>query len=519
MPIGGLVPGHLYNCRNAQRCASPPPTGPAERPVAVIHVPNEPYSPQRGPWRRFLLGSVAIVVLVAAATATGFIVEAKHVESYFPSSSLPSAASKQLVPPPSGGPQTILVIGSDRRADSKSLFDRTDPPHSDTIMLIRMDPGRSQTSILSIPRDLQITLPGYGVQKVNAAYTYGGTALAAATIKRELPGITINHIVDVNFSGFMQVVGALGCVYVFVDRHYYNPVGTGYASIDIQPGYQKLCYTNALSYVRYRHTDSDFVRVERQQDFIRAAARQVNPLDLFANQDQLLAKVKRAVQTDVHGSEVLQLLTLTAYSLGHPLRQVKFQATAGPSYVTATPQQIHSTVDDFLQGTAAKHIAAPRLGGGGGRHGHGAGVPGLTATPAGDIDATIAASIGQPLKFYIPRLRISAGSYQAADVRAYTLDDTHGKHHKAYVISIPAGLVGEYYGVQGMTWANPPLLDGATQTLNAGGRTYTIVVEGSHFHVVSWKSGNALYWVNNTLSDNLTNAQMLKIAESAKPVA
>ena len=86
------------------------------------------------------------------------------------------------------------------------------------------------------------------------------------------PDLHVNHIVDVNFGGFQALVNAIGCVYADVDHRYYNNTRyTGYSSIDIQPGYQKLCGADALAFVRFRHTDSDLVRNARQQDFIRWA--------------------------------------------------------------------------------------------------------------------------------------------------------------------------------------------------------------------------------------------------------
>ena len=89
--------------------------------------------------------------------------------------------------------------------------------------------------------------------------------LAAETIENEVfPGLVINGIVDVNFTGFIKIVDTLGCAYVNVDHRYLHVNGEGgedYSEINLQPGYQKLCYKNALNYVRYRHGDSDFVRV------------------------------------------------------------------------------------------------------------------------------------------------------------------------------------------------------------------------------------------------------------------
>src|SRR5205807_2586462 len=85
-----------------------------------------------------------------------------------------------------GGPQTLLLIGSDKRA--KGAIDAATPPHSDTMILVRLDPNQPDTTMLSIPRDLKITLrPDNGrptVQKMDAAYTLGGAKLTVRTIKR-----------------------------------------------------------------------------------------------------------------------------------------------------------------------------------------------------------------------------------------------------------------------------------------------------------------------------------------------
>ena len=135
---------------------------------------------------------------------------------------------------------------------------------------------------MSIPRDLKVEIPGVGTDKFNAAYTYGGPKLTLQVVK-ELTGLPINHVVNVDFLGFVRAVDAIGCVYVDVDRRYYHsneglPPSEQYAEINIQPGYQLLCGKKALQYVRYRHTDTDIVRSARQQDFI-SDARQRVPID------------------------------------------------------------------------------------------------------------------------------------------------------------------------------------------------------------------------------------------------
>ena len=238
------------------------------------HVPSLAW----GMWKRFLVAAVLIAALAGGATATITLSEAKRFGDivFKPGNTVP--VKPGLIPKYTGGPQTYLVLGSDRRAKSKDALDRTDPPHSDTILLVRFDPNQGQTSVLSIPRDLLVNIKSskgeyYPQEKINAAYTYGAQLdgvkgsmeLAAETIEKEVfPGLTINGIVDVNFASFIKIVDTLGCVYVNVDHRYLHVNGEGaeaYSEINLQPGYQKLCYNNALSYVRYRHGDSDFVRV------------------------------------------------------------------------------------------------------------------------------------------------------------------------------------------------------------------------------------------------------------------
>ena len=208
--------------------------------------------------------------------------------------------------------QNFLIIGSDVRPDqsSKGL--------SDTTMLLRVDPDNAITQ-LSIPRDLRVNIPGHGIDKFNAAYSYGGPKLTLEVVKQLTDNrIPINHVVNVDFNGFADAVDAIGCVYVDVDRHYFNDNATAasfadqYAEIDIEAGYQRLCGFKALQYVRYRHEDNDIVRAARQQGFLREARQKVPPeklLDAARDADRHLQGVHdlghrrlrhagRAVQAD-----------------------------------------------------------------------------------------------------------------------------------------------------------------------------------------------------------------------------
>jgi polyisoprenyl-teichoic acid--peptidoglycan teichoic acid transferase len=504
--------------------------------------------------KRFVIAAVAIVALSAGATATVALNRITGLaEEVFPKLNEINAPKGVVTAEYSGGPQTFLILGSDRRVGAKDSYDREDPPHSDTILLVRFDPEQGQTSVLSIPRDLMvnITTPSgqtYTDEKVNAAYTIGnklgatkgGMVLAAETIEREVfPGLKVNGIVDVSFQGFIKVVDTLGCAYVNVDHHYYNQnVGsteTDYTSINLQPGYQKLCYENALDYVRYRHTDSDFVRVARQQDFVRDLREQISPGNELGQIDTVAKAVGHAIATTFHASasELIELAKLIAFSQGKPLRQVKFRtnndAFAGPrggSYVTSTPELERQTLDEFLNGDQQLHLPAshPAAHAGHGHHAHsthrktgGEYLRGLSLYPtssAGENEA-VKASVSVPFPVLYPALETGVSEQQ--QVRAYTLKDQQNNLRHAYVIVWQENPIGGYYDFEGTDWPNPPLFAHArTQVID--GREYWFVNDGAHIHVIGWRSHNIVYWLTNTLLEELSNQQMLALAKSAQPL-
>jgi LCP family protein required for cell wall assembly len=505
-----------------------------------------------GMWKRFLVAAVLIAGLAGGATATVALNEVEKVgEKVFQHT---VTVNGHLVQPYTGGAQTYLILGSDRRAKSKDALDRTDPPHSDTMLLVRFDPGQGQTSVMSIPRDLLVNIKSskgeyYPQEKINAAYTYGARLggvkgsmeLAAETIENEVfPGLVINGIVDVNFASFIKIVDTLGCVYVNVDHRYLHINGEGgeiYSEINLQPGYQKLCYNNALSYVRYRHGDSDFVRVARQQDFLRALREQVSPENLLGQVEHVAKVVGRAIVTagfSHSASRVLDLAKLIGFSQGKPLRQVKFQATStnfplkGGSYVTSTKELEHATLEKFLNGDET--VAEPKKPspsshsgrkGHGHKHAHHASAPsaaslGLAPTPTSGDEELAKQTISMPLHVLYPSLQTVAAEEQPT--RAYDLRDKGQRLRHAYVVVFKQNTLGGYYDFEGTDWPRPPLIAHPNQQRKIGHKTYMLFTDGSHIHVIAWRQGKMLYWVTNTLLEDLSNQQMLAIARSAKPL-
>ncbi len=506
-----------------------------------------------GMWTRFAIAGVLIVLLAGGATATVALNTASGLaHDIFPAVNQIHAPKGLVVPEYNGGPETYLILGSDRREGAKDVYDRSDPPHSDTILLVRFDPEQGQTSVLSIPRDLLVNIKSatgqyYPQSKINAAYTYGAElggvkgsmVLAAETIEHEVfPELKLNGIIDVNFSGFIKVVDTLGCVYVNVDHRYYH-VNTGapeenYSEINLQPGYQKLCYNNALSYVRYRHLDSDFVRVARQQDFLRDLREQIAPENVIGQLDKVAKAVGRAIVTAGFNSSANQLIELTkliGFSQSKPLRQVKFQVgnvddvIKGQSFVTTTPELARGTLNDFLHGdqklSTPKPPAPARHAGHGHAHHHAsAGASpasiGLYPTSSSGQDEVVKAAVEVPFPVLYPTLETGPSSQQ--QMRAYALQDQQKHVHHAYVVVWQQNSLGGYYDFEGSDWLNPPFVAHPSETRQIGGIDYRIFADGNHIHIVAWRQGNVLYWVTNTLLEDLTNEQMLGIARSAQPL-
>jgi LCP family protein required for cell wall assembly len=216
------------------------------------------------------VGVVALVIATGAAGGT-YLYFHEKVSALSATSPGVKRAQKSLDVPLPGRPAIALVIGYDhRKTDGKGT-----PSRSDTLMLVRADPETDSISLLSFPRDMlvEVRCPGRAtyVSRINQAYADCEEQGALQTVKA-VTGLDVNYLITVNFRGFRQLVDRLGGVWLDVDRRYFNDRGgpSGYATIDLQPGYQQLSGRQALSYVRYRHTDSDLFRVARQQQFVKS---------------------------------------------------------------------------------------------------------------------------------------------------------------------------------------------------------------------------------------------------------
>ena len=500
-------------------------------------------------WWRFTLASAVIVAVTAAATAASILLYIGSIATALShNNKLQNKVERFLSQTTGGEPENILIVGSDKRASEPE-----DPGRSDTTLLLRLDPDRNAIALMSIPRDLKVEIPGYGTNKFNAAYSFGGPKLTLQVVK-ELTGLPINHVVNVDYLGFVRAVDAINCVYVDVDRRYFHSnVGVApseeYAEINVQPGYQLLCGKKALQYVRYRHTDTDLVRAARQQDFL-SDARQRVPIDqLVLGRNELIDIFTKYTTSDIGDTEtMLEVLKLFIASRNAEIKEVHFPATLGPSYVYASQSQIQEAVDQFL-GIEASGGPRGELEGSGGEKSHKKarkqgkakpkhrvaapkppGSDGLVpAREAGELEGKSVArkvSGGFPV-FYPTRLPSEASYvesnsyYHVQDPRVYHLKDTDGKRHIAYRMVAEYGPEYEtqYFGVQGIKgWDDPPILDTPSETRTIHGREYDIYIDGDRVSMVAWHRGSNTYWVSNSLLQSLTNDQMLGMARSAQVI-
>jgi LCP family protein required for cell wall assembly len=477
--------------------------------------------------KKFVIGAVLIVLLSATAVASAVLLEVDKSIEVFQEASIPIPdIENELDKVDPGSPQTILVLGSDRRFGDGKI-----PARSDTIIVVRLDPDKNATAIMSIPRDLRVDIPGHGRDKINAAYAEGGPKLTVRTVKALL-NLPISHVVNVNFGGFQRAVNRLGCVYVDIDRRYFNANGgpTGYATIDLKPGYQKLCGKDSLDFVRYRHTDDDFVRAARQQEFLRQAKDQIGLGRIFGDRNELLKIFGRYTQTDIaHNNDaaILRLLKLGYESSKHPIREIRFRGGQSPDgdYVEISPDDLRRTVDEFIDvglgGPAAplpgedapqrpkpKHIKTRRTL-----------APGLVIRKEEGENHVLDITTKLPnLPVYFPKVRLARGGYVKDSPRSYDIYDRNKNKYRAYRIVLSEGDNGQYYGVEGMTWKAPPILDNPTDEVRMRKRTYQRYFDGHRIRLIAWKTDKAVYWVSNTLSKSLTNMQMMDIARSLQRI-
>ena len=269
--------------------------------------------------RRNLLRTLAIVLaLVVVLAGAGALYGYRYADRLVSKGQRPVAG---LTPAAAGKPMNILLVGSDSRDGlSRRQLGRIQTvevagQRTDTIIVLHVSPARDKAVMVSLPRDLRASVDGR-TNKINAAFAFGGPDLLVKTVE-QTTGLTINHYVEIDFAGFLNVVDALGGV-TLCNRSGHR-LDDSYANLHMDPGCQKMNGVKALAFVRARHIDSDFGRIGRQQEFLRAVMAEVARRGNLAGLPKLLDVANIAtdhIETDDH------LSTGTALSLARRLRKL-----------------------------------------------------------------------------------------------------------------------------------------------------------------------------------------------------
>jgi LCP family protein required for cell wall assembly len=362
--------------RSLRRAATPDGNGlPVLPPAPFAGFPHEPVSiyvqepPARSTAR--LIGTIlawAALALVVVASGLGgglYLYTHETLETIAAKTPAAIASSKDknlhTIASPSEA-ATALIVGYDARQGADAAAGQSS--RSDTIMLVRADPTTDTLSLLSFPRDLNVPIycngsdVPVGTDRINSAYarcTVQGTLDTVA----HLTGLSINYVITLDFHGFKLLVNRLRGVYLDVDRRYINTHGGpgGFATIDLEPGYQKLDGQQALDFVRYRHTDSDFYRLARQQLFLDALKDRLATSLSLTNIPKVIGALKHSVEVVKPGAGAPSLGEIESYlGLGYHLPAGHLFRVTIPnlvdcgylsSQVCGQPSDITSAVQSF----------------------------------------------------------------------------------------------------------------------------------------------------------------------------
>jgi LCP family protein required for cell wall assembly len=341
---------------------------PAFGPIVRYRQPDPPRRSVVGIILRGFGWLVLAIAVVASGAAGGLYLYAhESLAQVAPKDHATKVAEQKLSVPQASQPAIALVAGYDHRAGTGS--NSYAGSNSDTLMLLRADPVNDTLSLLSFPRDLWVPIYCHGdtvytQSRINSAWGLCGNNGPSATVStmEHLTGLKINYLITLDFHAFKQIVNHLHGVYLNVDRRYYIPPHTGVSAINLQPGYQKLDGGQALSYVRYRHTDSDIYRTGRQQLFLEALkSRLKTGLSIF-DAPKLIGDLKQNIEVARGGGGAVTISELESYlgltyhlPAGNlfrnqiPIADLQNVVTsAGADVLQASPGAVSGAVQRFL---------------------------------------------------------------------------------------------------------------------------------------------------------------------------
>lgn len=275
----------------------------------MTQPPRRPVKPRRSARRSpaqkagKVFGAISLLALAAVSIYGGYLYRSSSVFShYLPSLLHPKTVAEVF---PNQQSLNLMVIGTDRDYNDSDQVINTQA-RSDMLMVAHLDFAKKTVSLLSIPRDTRAHIPGHGTTKINAAHHMGGPSLSEQTVQENF-GIPSDKYIALDFDGFVKAIDVLGGVDLQVDKKMDYDDNWGHLHIHLKPGFQHLNGTQAMGFVRFRHSDSDLVRTQRQQTLLAALKAKLRRPQTLAQIGPLLDTIDKHVNSDLSSDQKVAL--------------------------------------------------------------------------------------------------------------------------------------------------------------------------------------------------------------------
>jgi LCP family protein required for cell wall assembly len=253
---------------------------------------------------------------------------------------------------PSKDDITVLFLGKDVDRDHRGRIVDTNA-RTDTILLAHLNFTNKTASILSIPRDTRVHIPGYrGRHKINAAHAYGGPELTMQTID-EFLGIRADQYVVVDYGTFEKAIDLIGGLRINVAKQMDYDDNWGNLHIHLKPGLQKLDGNQALGYVRFRksndgHGDTDYDRIARQQQFLLATKEKMMSTSTFLNLPNIIDTVHSGVNSSMSDAQLMTIAKFIRSLPSSSIRTATLPGTEGRVYVATDDNAVRRLIQEMF---------------------------------------------------------------------------------------------------------------------------------------------------------------------------
>ena len=498
-------------------------------------------------WARFLTAAFVIILSVGTATAASLLMYIEGIAEELKLDPEFGGIEDKLSQVEAGEPQTIMILGSDKRPEFKNDKFRG---LSDTTMLLRVDPDRNAIALFSLPRDLKVEIPGYGTAKLNEAYAYGGPELTLETIQNLTDGPR-----DRQPRGSRSTTSSTSTSRASPAPSTRSTASTSTSTAatttptrrrssstrrSTSSRATRRCAGSTRSTTRASATPTTTSSAPRaSRTSCARRARRCPPEVVFAERKELIDIFTEHTTSDIDDAgDMLQVLKLFIEARDAPVKEVHFEGTPRPVV------RDHDHVGDQQGGHAVPrhrgHARPARRERGPGGPGRVARVgprrerrrrrrPGPRPRRSGRLDAQlIETTYGKELAksirarkvklpIYYPTV-LETGTEYAQKPRVYKINGTgEGSPPNAeraaykWVFSRPA--LGEYYGFMATRWKDPPILKNPSEEREIDGRTYKLYYDGDRLKLIAWQDDEGSFWLHNTLIQSLSDREMIDIAK------